>query len=151
MFSTKCSVSNFLTRCEKGFDKTLKVFLFFLTRCQNCSTFFDKMRKKVQFYQQKAKNVSILLTNCEKCFVFSTKYGTFSTLRGQTVHSLHFKPQQAKISFVAESATLLLFVDLLCCFGFHKQIPKSLYCSKSLQNPQQYLWNTEQFVESTNN
>ena len=43
--------------------------------------------------------------------------------------SLHCmrNPQQAKIRFVAESATLLLFFDLLCCFGFHKQIPKSLY------------------------
>ena len=51
------------------------------------------------------------------------------------MHSLHCKrnPQQAKNRFVAESATLLLFFDLLCCFGFHKQVPKSLYRSKSLE------------------
>ena len=57
------------------------------------------------------------------------------TLRDQTVHSLHCKrnPQQAKSRFVAEPAALLLFFDLLCCFGFHKQIPKSLYRSKSLE------------------
>ena len=42
-------------------------------------------------------------------------------------------PQQAKIRFFGEFATLLLFFDLLCCFGFHKQIPKTLYRSKSLQ------------------
>ena len=80
------------------------------------------------------------------------------TLRGQTVHSLHYKrnPQLAKIIFVAESATLLLFSDLQCCFGFHKQTPNSLYRSKSLQkwanlrNPQHHLWKPEQFVESTN-
>ena len=36
------------------------------------------------------------------------------------MHSLHCKrnPQQAKIRFVAESAALLLFFDLRCCFGF---------------------------------
>ena len=56
-------------------------------------------------------------------------------LRVQTLNSLHCKrnPQQAKIRLVAESATLLLFFDFLCFFGFHKTIPKSLYCSKSLQ------------------
>ena len=55
-------------------------------------------------------------------------------LRGQTVHSVPCKriPQQVKIKFVAESATLLLFFDLLCCFGFHKQIHKKFYRSKSL-------------------
>ena len=74
------------------------------------------------------------------------------------MHSLHCNgnPQQAKIRFVAESATLLLFFDLLCCLGFHKQIPKSLYRSKSLEklanllNPQLYLRDPEQFVESKN-
>ena len=58
-------------------------------------------------------------------------------------------PQQAKIMFVAESAMLLFFFDLLCCFGFHGQIAKRLYCSKLLQkqailrNPQQNVWNPE--------
>ena len=42
-------------------------------------------------------------------------------------------PQQAKIRFVAESATLLFFFDLFCCFGFHGQIAKTLISSKSLQ------------------
>ena len=76
----------------------------------------------------------------------------------ELAHSLlHRKrnPQQAKIYFVAESAILLPFIDLLCNFGFHKQIPKSLYRSKLFQkyvnlgNSQQCLWNPEQFVEST--
>ena len=56
-------------------------------------------------------------------------------LLGQNVYSLHCKrnPQQAKFRYVAESANLLLFFDLLCCFGFCKQIPKSLYRSKLLE------------------
>ena len=51
------------------------------------------------------------------------------------MHSAHCKriPQQAKIRFVAESTTVLLFLDLFCCFGFHRQIPKKLYCSKLLE------------------
>ena len=38
------------------------------------------------------------------------------------MHSVYCKqnPQQAKIRFVAESATLLLFFDILCCFGLQK-------------------------------
>ena len=62
-------------------------------------------------------------------FCLASKLTRFTSLRGQTVHSQHCKrnPQQANIRFVAESATLLLFFDLLCCFEFHKQIPKSLY------------------------
>ena len=57
------------------------------------------------------------------------------SLRGQTVHSVHCKriPQQAQLRFVAESATVLHFFDLFCCFGFHKQNPKTLYRSKSLE------------------
>ena len=60
----------------------------------------------------------------------------WQSLRGQTVHSVPCKRilQQAQIRFVAESATLLFFFDLLCCFWFHKQIPKTLYRSSSLQN-----------------
>ena len=44
------------------------------------------------------------------------------------MHSVVCKriPQQAQIRFVAECATLLHFFDLICCFGFHKQIPKTL-------------------------
>ena len=39
------------------------------------------------------------------------------TLRGQTKQFVNCKsiPQQAKIRFVAEPATLLVFFDLLCC------------------------------------
>ena len=74
------------------------------------------------------------------------------------MHSVNCKriPQLAQIRFVAKSAILLHFFDLLCCFGFHKQIAKTLYRSKSLQklanlrNPQPYLRNPEQFVEITN-
>ena len=60
----------------------------------------------------------------------------YRTFRGQTVYSVHCKriTQQAKIKFVAEFAILRLFFDLLCCFGFHKQMPKTLSRSKSLQN-----------------
>ena len=72
-------------------------------------------------------------------------------LRSQTVHFVNCKriPQEAKIRFVAESASLLIFFDLLCCFGFHGQKAKTLYCSKSLQkqatlqNLQQNVWNQE--------
>ena len=51
-------------------------------------------------------------------------------------------PQQAQLRFVVESATLLIFFDLLCCHIFHKQIAKTLHRSKtlmkqaSLRNPQ---------------
>ena len=57
------------------------------------------------------------------------------SLRGQTVHFVHFMriTQQAKIRFVAESTSLLLFFDLLCCYGFHKQILKTLFRKKPLQ------------------
>ena len=49
------------------------------------------------------------------------------------MHSLHCKrnPQQAKIRFVAKSATLLIFFDLLCCFGFHKQRPKQTFADST--------------------
>ena len=51
------------------------------------------------------------------------------SLQGQTVHSVHCKrvPQQAKIRFVAESAALQLFFNLLGCFGFHRLILETLY------------------------
>ena len=45
---------------------------------------------------------------------------------------------------------IAIFYDLLCCFGFHGQLAKTLYCSKLLQkqatlrNPQQNGWNPEQ-------
>ena len=55
------------------------------------------------------------------------------TLRGQTVRFENCKqiiPQQAKVGFVAEFATLLFFFDLLCCFGFHRQIAKTLFLLK---------------------
>ena len=54
-------------------------------------------------------------------------------------------PQQAKIRFVAESATLIFFFDLLCCFGFHGRIAKTMRCSKSLEK-QATLRNTQQNV-----
>ena len=95
----------------------------------------------------------------EKCYftIVSTLRGAFCALV-QTVHSAHcmWIPQQAKNSFVAESATLLLFFYLLRCFGFHKKIPKALYRSKLLQkkanlrNLQPYLRNPKRFVESKN-
>ena len=72
-------------------------------------------------------------------------------------------PRQANKIIVAEPAGFVLFFDLLCCFGFHGQIAKTLYCSKllqkqaSLRNLQQTLWSAqqkmrkpEQFVESIN-
>ena len=43
-------------------------------------------------------------------------------------------PHQAKIRFVSESAILLLFFDLLCCFGLNKQLAETLHFSKLLQN-----------------
>ena len=59
--------------------------------------------------------------------------------------------QQAKIRFVAESATLPFFY-LLCCFGFHGQIYKTLYCSKLLQKLTEFRMCgiRNQFVESVN-
>ena len=70
---------------------------------------------------------------------------------GQTLRFVNCNriPQLTKFRFVAESATLLFFFDLLCCFGFHGEKAKTLYCSKSLQkqatlqNPQQNVWNPE--------
>ena len=44
-----------------------------------------------------------------------------------------FQAVTGQIRFVAESATLLHFSDILCCFGFYEQIPKTLYRSKLLQ------------------
>ena len=56
------------------------------------------------------------------------------TLRGQTAFCECKRiPQQAKSRFVAESATLIFFFDLLCCFGFHEQIAKILHRSKLLR------------------
>ena len=40
---------------------------------------------------------------------------------------------KAKIRFVAESKSLLLFFDFLCCYEFRKQILKTLFRSKSLR------------------
>ena len=67
-------------------------------------------------------------------------FGRFA-LRGQTVHSLHCErnKQQAKIRFVAESATLLLFFDLLCCCtaqncSKNKQICGIRNCICGIQN-----------------
>ena len=73
-------------------------------------------------------------SDCNRCTA-AAETKERKTLRGQTMHSVHCKriSQLAKIRFVAESATLLLFFDLLRCFGFLRQIPKTLYCSKSLQ------------------
>ena len=48
----------------------------------------------------------------------------------------------------------LLIFDLLGPFGFHGQIAKTLYCSKSLQKqanlrkPQQNLWNQLQILRN---
>ena len=59
-------------------------------------------------------------------------------------------PQQEKIRFVPESAKLQFLFHLLCCFGFHGQIAKTLHCSKLLQKqailrkPQQNVRNPEQ-------
>ena len=57
-------------------------------------------------------------------------------LLSQTVHFVNFKrfPQLAKTRFVGESGKLLFSFDLLCCFGFHRQIAETLCCSKSLRN-----------------
>ena len=67
------------------------------------------------------------------------------------MHYLNCKrtPQQAKVRFVAEPATLLFLFELLCCFGFHAQIDKTLYYLKALQkaaklrNLQPNVWNPE--------
>ena len=48
---------------------------------------------------------------------------------------------------------LQFFFDLLCCFGFHKHIVETLFCSKSLQNLRSHsktiLRNPGQFFESS--
>ena len=56
------------------------------------------------------------------------------SLRGQTVHSVPCKRilQQDQIRFVAESATLLFFFDLLCCFGFHNKYLK--HCTVQIRS-----------------
>ena len=53
---------------------------------------------------------------------------SFITLSDQTVHFVKYKrtPQQAKFRFFLESTTLLVFFDLLRCFGFHGKIVKTL-------------------------
>ena len=75
-------------------------------------------------------------------------------LRGQNAHFVNNKriPQHAKIRFTAESATLLLFFDLLKRFKFkNKQVRHFIIKKVSiLTNPQQHLRNMEQFVESRN-
>ena len=73
----------------------------------------------------------------------------FSSLQGQTVYFVKSKriPQQAEIRFIAESAKLL-FLNILCCFGFHEQLVKILYCSKALQKMAK-LQNPQHFLEST--
>ena len=60
------------------------------------------------------------------------------------MHLVHCKRilEQAKIRFVAESTTLFLFFDLLCCFGFHKH-----YCLKSVQKGN-FAESAIKFVES---
>ena len=80
-----------------------------------------------------------------------------SSLRGQTVQFGNCKriPQQVEIGFVPESAKLLFFFDLLCHFGFHREIAKTLHCSQLLQkqtilrNLQQKVWNPKQIHEQT--
>ena len=67
-------------------------------------------------------------------------------------------PQQAKNIIVAESATLLFFFDLLCCFEFHGQIAKTHYRSKTcrkllekqktLRSLLQSLWNPQQILRN---
>ena len=42
--------------------------------------------------------------------------------------------REAKIRFVKEAEILFLFFDLVCCFGFQKQLASTLYHSKLLQN-----------------
>ena len=73
----------------------------------------------------------------------------FHTIQGQTVHFVNCKriPLQAKIRFLADSATLLFFFDFLCCFGFRGRIAKTLYCSKALQK-QANLRNSQQNVSN---
>ena len=50
------------------------------------------------------------------------------TLRDQTVPCKRI-PQQAKIRFVAEPATLLPLFNILRCIGFHKQLDETLFRS----------------------
>ena len=54
------------------------------------------------------------------------------------INYVHCKriPQQAQIRFVVESATLLHFIDLLCCFGSTNKYLKQCTvqnCSKILE------------------
>ena len=64
------------------------------------------------------------------------------------MHFLNFKRilEQSKIRYVAKSA-ILLFFCLLCCFGFHKRIAKTL-CRSKLPQKQMKLRKPEQFVVS---
>ena len=66
---------------------------------------------------------------------------------GQAMYSLHCKRnlQQENLKFVAESATFLLFFDLLSCFWFHKHVPKSLYRLKLLHK-WAILWNLQLYL-----
>ena len=121
-----------------------------------CSNLSIRKLLAVIFFRQFEE---IIQPETRKLSFYQKKNDETPSLRGQTVHSVHCKrnSQQAKIRFIKESATLLLFFDLRCCFGFHKQISKTLYRSKLLQkqanlrNPQLYFRNAQEFVESTNN
>ena len=73
----------------------------------------------------------------QQLYTFSANFTLLKTRHYEAqLHSGQCKrvPQQAKIRFVAESAALLLFFDLLAVLdSFQKQIPKTLYRSKLLQ------------------
>ena len=95
-----------------------------------------RSRPKIAMSQPSRPKIDMFQPSRQKTAMFRPSGPKFGmSLRGQTVHFVHCKriPEHAKIRFNAESTTLLLFFDLLCCFGFHKQIAKTLYCLKSLQ------------------
>ena len=79
------------------------------------------------------------------------------SLRGQTVLFVHCKknPQQAKIRCFVKSATLLLFWIFVAVLASTSKYLK--HCdgqnrskTANMRNPQLYLRNPKQFVESTN-
>ena len=68
----------------------------------------------------------------------------------KTVHFVNCKliAQQKKKSDLPRNLQHCYFFYLLCCFGFHGEIAKTLRCSKLLQkatmrNPKQNVWNPE--------
>ena len=61
-----------------------------------------------------------------------------TSLRGQIVYFVNCKQ-------IPQQANLLFLFDLLCCFGFHGQIAKTLHCSKLLR-VQINLW--KMFIKS---